>query len=139
MDKREAILVSTRIWSWLADNPEPHKSDWPGWKHNGGDVVECINLCPLCQYVCDKYETDLEYAMACVFHCPVKWIEFTDHTDPHEFVESCENKAVLPCEYYGSPYERWIGARWTKNYNLAGACAGEVRDALVKALDKVGA
>jgi len=39
-----------KLWEWLANNPNKFKSDWPGWKGNGGTYQIDWSLCFACQY-----------------------------------------------------------------------------------------
>ncbi len=68
-----------RLWKWLAENPDKDKSDWPGWKWNGGKKIDLTgNVCFACDYV----------KIICPA-CPIDW---------------GENRTCLDD---GSAFERW--------------------------------
>ena len=49
------------LWLWLAENPEKKKSQWPRWRHRGGDVDEVSLECFACDG-CDDCDS-----------CPLVW------------------------------------------------------------------
>ena len=52
-----------KLWKYLEDNPEMEKDDWPGWKSNGGGIIDTtVNLC----FACDYCYTACSY-------CPLLW------------------------------------------------------------------
>ena len=53
------------MWTWLAENPEMEKKDWPGWKAFDKDYFEDHNLCFACEFIS---KTDL----GCE-NCPIDW------------------------------------------------------------------
>ena len=46
------------LWTWLSENPEKGKGDWPGWDNTG----LILNLCFACEYLC-----------AACSSCPLLW------------------------------------------------------------------
>ena len=42
----KAILLSTKLWTWLYQNPNKAKEDSPYW----GEIRNVIGNCPLCDY-----------------------------------------------------------------------------------------
>ena len=54
-----------KLWNWLAENPDKNKTDWPEWKHNGGEVEKVLSNCFACDYV-DKKELSCD-------DCPLDW------------------------------------------------------------------
>lgn len=57
------------LWLWLADNPEMLKSDWPRWKHNGGDIGFVTSYCFACEYIESMYQ--LGFDVGCHKYCPI--------------------------------------------------------------------
>ena len=69
--KKRAIKLHRELWSWLSEHPKAEKSEWPGWKKNGGTELEIEHYCFCCEYVkqfVNYYEEDLNCKL-----CPVKW------------------------------------------------------------------
>ncbi len=50
------------MWTWLSENPEKEKDNWPGWEWNGGVIDTTVNLC----FACD-------YCYTACFSCPLLW------------------------------------------------------------------
>ena len=50
LTRKQAILLSIDLWTWLADTGSMHKWEWPGWKDNGGQYEHAIGYCFLCEY-----------------------------------------------------------------------------------------
>lgn len=48
------------MWTWLAENPEKEKDDWPGWESNGGEYPFAAFWCFACQYALSKVKKDSE-------------------------------------------------------------------------------
>lgn len=53
------------LWDWLAQNPDKHKCDWPGWVYNGGEHI-ATGGCFACEYVYSHGIGDCE-------NCPLVW------------------------------------------------------------------
>lgn len=96
------------LWTWLADNPDKGKDDWPGWEKNGEDfgvydnteiVARCF-LCEAMQSSCTPCE-----------ECPL-----TDDGLPD-------------CYATGSLFQQWARARKAGDYNTAQKLAMKIRDA----------
>ena len=68
-----------KLWTWLSENPEMGKDDWPGWKVNGGEYDKVYRLCFACEFIVDDACCD----------CPLIW--------PHN--ECCTERHGL--------YKRW--------------------------------
>ena len=117
MKRKLVIKLHRQLWHWLAMNPGRGKMSWPRWKHNGGTIEEVKNSCFACESTClpgDYNVTDLEYyygAAATVaidaaatltggqrVHCSLC---------PFIWISNQTREAVVPCEYYQSPYTKW--------------------------------
>lgn len=48
MTRNQKLRAHRRLWRWLAKHPEMNKSDWPGWKANGGRYEKCFADCFVC-------------------------------------------------------------------------------------------
>ena len=68
-----------KLWTWLSENPEMDKEDWPEWEINGGKYYEVSNLCFACEFDLDSTCCD----------CPLIW--------PYEY-----------CTRQHGLYRRWI-------------------------------
>ena len=79
------------LWSWLADNPDASKEDWPGWE---GVEDTPAQLCYACQYTHDlrsweiftqrgKPIPDLDFSVVDCARCPLIW------GDSKKFKPSC--------------------------------------------------
>lgn len=51
--RKYCIKKHREMWNWLADNPDKHKEDWPGWEERSNDLFSAIekNHCFLCGYI----------------------------------------------------------------------------------------
>jgi hypothetical protein len=48
MTRTEAVEITRKLWTWIADNsPGACKDDWPEWESNGGDVPDCKMTVPV--------------------------------------------------------------------------------------------
>lgn len=68
LTKKRAAFLCAELWTWVADTLTQakweewsrikwYKSQWPGWKNNGGKVAACLFFCPACQesaHDCEK-------------------------------------------------------------------------------------
>lgn len=45
LTRKKAIEISIELWSWLAENGNEDKHDWPDWEKYG----EMRSACPLCE------------------------------------------------------------------------------------------
>jgi len=55
MERKEAIELHREMWTWLAENPDKCKNEWPEWQENGGSAPYAISSCFACEecsYVC---------------------------------------------------------------------------------------
>ena len=66
MDKDYAIKMHRELWTWLSENPEKHKWDWPKWKFHGGTITQIESDCFCCQY-------SRGIDGACNSSCPIVW------------------------------------------------------------------
>jgi len=48
LTEKKAIQLSIKLWTWLYDNPEKHKSDWPLYEKYG--LYDMKSSCFCCQY-----------------------------------------------------------------------------------------
>ena len=85
LTKKKAIRLHRELWDWLYHHPSKHKSDWPKWEYNGGNVKEANNDCLLCEYIQALY--------AGCDRCPLDW-------SPTEF-----------CQMGGGYFDKWLAAR----------------------------
>ena len=60
MTKTEAIDACVDLWYWFSKNRGTKKKDWPGWKINGGTVIQCEGNCPACEYTSLQAEANVE-------------------------------------------------------------------------------
>jgi hypothetical protein len=93
MTKREALKICIELWTWLAENPEEDKKNWPGWITHGKMELTC----PCCEYVgaLDRFSNK------CEVKCPVSW----------GFKES---GSYYPCCHSKSPFTRWKYSKQNK-------------------------
>lgn len=40
-----------KLWNWLSEHPDKHKSDWPEWEYNEGKVKYAHSDCFSCEFV----------------------------------------------------------------------------------------
>ena len=52
-----------KLWTWLSENPEMDKDDWPEWEVNGGEYSEVESHCFACEFILDGTCCD----------CPLIW------------------------------------------------------------------
>ena len=52
-----------KLWTWLSENPEMDKKDWPEWKVNGGKYSSVDGNCFACEFTIDGACCD----------CPLIW------------------------------------------------------------------
>jgi len=50
MTRTKAHKLHRELWDWLYHHPSKKKSDWPGWKDNGGNASRVRADCFLCEY-----------------------------------------------------------------------------------------
>jgi len=80
LTREKAIELSIELWTWLARTGE-RKSEWPGWKKNGGSYEPVAADCFLCAWVesldrglclaCPLYE---HYGYTCMDTCSPFWM-----------------------------------------------------------------
>ena len=85
--EEEAIDLSIKLWTWLAESGSAYKAGWSGWEQPG-----CMaNDCAMCEYHIQQMQTSqLERVGACQF-CPY-------------------NRMFGGCMGKDSPYGAWTGA-----------------------------
>ena len=102
LTKKDAILICMELWDWLGDDrTATHKTAWPRWRRNGGNVPEMQMNCPCCEYV---WQTRGDFVCS---DCPISkslWGGATAYGDTY-------------CEYYKSPYKLWSDAKTDKTKN----------------------
>ena len=109
--ERKALEVCRDLWSWLANNPDKEKWQWPDWTLNDGKIPYCESDCPLC-----------EYKILCGSSC-----------------DSCllwgKGKELEGrCHDYKSSYWRWY---YSKDSTVRKAAALEIVAACNRALEKL--
>lgn len=77
------------LWGWVSDNPDSSKTQWPGWKENGGKY-QSDNACFACNYS-EQQSLPLHPGNYC--HCPLVWPSLAP--------------CSLPCFCGGSPFTAW--------------------------------
>ncbi len=80
--KEDALLTCFDLWIDLAASGSKDKSSWVGWKRNGGDIDDCVDYCPCCEYsiIIVKVKGLID---SCKKHCPIKWSD--GHCEDSEF------------------------------------------------------
>lgn len=97
------LTAHKELWNWLANNPDKKKSEWPGWKRNGGKYKHQANFCFACGYASsdDSMDDDCEFKT-----CPFIW---HNNTNIHD-----DGNCWLDCECDGSEYKSWKDAETAK-------------------------
>lgn len=61
------------LWTWLSENPDKDKDNWPEWAFNGGEITRVQEAdCFCCKYMNEK--TLHSFPRNCNF-CPLIWPE----------------------------------------------------------------
>lgn len=94
------------LWTWLAENPNCLKGQWPEWWGNGGNVVEVGTLCFACEET-KKYNHNDAVTCMC---CPITWI-YGDRGG---------------CGCPGSAYNLW---KKSSDIEIISKCAKQIADA----------
>lgn len=74
------------LWTWLGENPDTEKGQWPGWNKIEWKRHSC--------FLCGVYQECNFDSPNC--NCPIVWIENNENTARY-----CE------CEHPDSPYRQW--------------------------------
>lgn len=75
-----------KLWTWLSENPEMNKYNWPGWEWNGGIADKVVNgcfACEFCNILCGE--------------CPLLWPKVRGK--------------LGPCHTKGGLYEKWANSK----------------------------
>jgi len=67
LTKEEALKIHKALWTWLSENPDRLKREWPEWELNGGEIIWCTNSCPACEY------NDQNFGEYCGLKCIIAW------------------------------------------------------------------
>lgn len=71
LERREAIVLSIELWSWLKETGRK-KEDWPGWDRHGGEhSINTCSQCFLCEYTARKNKVLFPTPVSCN-GCPFK-------------------------------------------------------------------
>ena len=111
------------MWTWLSENPEKEKDDWPGWESNGGEYPFAAFWCFACQYALSKVKKDSEDSGLdeddaqdrCV-RCGLDW---PDNGDQNDFF----------CQGYYGVYNNWCEE---KNFGTKAILALQIANLPVK-------
>ena len=68
MTDKEKLMAGYRMWSWLSENSDKVKSDWPEWDINGGEIDTIPTHC----FACDVAGNTHGSSDACD-KCPIEW------------------------------------------------------------------
>lgn len=88
MTKKEAIILSYRLWKWMQESKIYDKEQWPKW----GKLGRMNYDCPCCEYM--NYRGDQSAIERCAIACPLINIWPVEN----------KNERV-PCNRKGSPFE----------------------------------
>ena len=58
LTKKQALIITKELWTWLSEHPGEYKSEWPGWLTYGRMLEECA----CCEYARDS---------SCANKCPL--------------------------------------------------------------------
>ena len=68
MDRSEMRQGHVELWTWLSENPNEEKCEWPGWDNK---YERSENLCFACE-VAKNGADELNVYLHCR-HCPIEW------------------------------------------------------------------
>jgi len=81
LTQKEALKIHQALWTWLSQNPDKEKRDWPEWIINGGSTIYCQNFCPACEYNGQRESATMYCSSACIIAWPAghgcQWINDT--------------------------------------------------------------
>jgi hypothetical protein len=101
LSRSKALSLTHKLWSWLAENPERQKEDWPGWQK----LPNFENLCPLCEFVKSKPSTI--FSVDCD-HCPLLSFWQKNWKSDSTYPFGANFKFYMPCEQnLNSPFRKW--------------------------------
>jgi hypothetical protein len=93
LTKEEAIQLTYELWSWLKENKQTSKDNWPGWKKYGS----MKHACPCCQFVNSEQEDwKMMHGDDCIKSCPLINIW-----------PAKRSSDKVPCCRKGSPFQRF--------------------------------
>lgn len=106
LTKQRALEITRDLWWWLAAHPVEHKSEWPSWRQNGGDVEDMVWDCPCCQTVKNSFPLEIANRVRPLMPCA------RDMGDEDEFrllIGACPLQSVWPegCCHKESPFQKW--------------------------------
>ena len=105
---RQALEICIELWTWLRDNPDKEKYEWPSWEKYGAMVSEC----PLCEYIGIR---------ECSKCCPIYWRRKPNLSNH--------------CTRYDSPYDKWCA---TESLRSKRFYAGKIVKLAEEALERMG-
>ena len=94
------------LWTWLADNPEKGKGEWPGWENNGGKYPNTSNDCFACEY-------DNKIDWPACDSCPLIW-------------------ETTYCQPYNSLFTKWQSAFFNNNHKSCSEFARQIANLPVR-------
>ena len=94
-----------RLWNWLSENPDKHKSDWPEFEQEESGLytyngIRVRNQCFACCWTADI--ADGRYKFQDCTKCPITW---RDNIDGHAY--SADTADVCLCEIGSSEFKIW--------------------------------
>ena len=106
---KRSLELCMKLWTWLRDNPEKAKHDWPGWSRFG----DVDNDCFACEY--DRIKT--KFGETSCNHCPLRSLW-----------------GSKSCVHPSSPYSKWD---WALDTKIRKSNAKKIADFCKKELDKL--
>ena len=86
LTREEAIRLHRELWTWLADNPEENKVNWPGWAQYGEARADCF---------CCEYANQIDPDVSSCSDCPIEW-------------PNSNECSLEPCNVSGGLYRKWL-------------------------------
>ena len=100
MNRSEMRQGHVELWTWLSENPNEEKCEWPGW-----DKYERYeNLCFACE-VAKNGADELDVHLHCK-HCPIEW-------------SGDDEPCRCRCLSTGAEYFEWAGGQQRERAELA--------------------